>query len=89
MSNGVFGFFMMGVIFVLLSVPFALGVNILAEKLGENRWTWTILMLIPGLNIIFSFYVTFHVVFHVIDSLKAVRAAVGPLPGAVSPSEPA
>lgn len=89
MSNGAFSYFAMLVMFVLLSTPFALGVNILAEKLGENRWVWTTLMLIPGLNMIFGFYVVFHVVCHVVDSLKAVRAAVGPMPEAAPPSDPA
>ena len=89
MSNGAFSYFAMLVVIVLVLTPFALGANLLTEKLGENRWVWTILTLIPGLNVIFGFYVAFHLVCHVVDSLKAMRVAIGAMPEAAPPSDPA
>lgn len=85
MSNHVSVWLIMVVSFVLASAPIALGANILAKKLGESRWLWTILTLIPGVNLIFGIFAVFQLACHVIDSVKEIHADVASPDEATAP----
>ncbi|MDA8232525.1 MAG: hypothetical protein M0006_14410 [Magnetospirillum sp.] len=58
---------------VIFLVPYAVGVFFLAPRLGKNRAVWTILCLIPVVNVIFLLYVSFRVVFCVLDRLDDIQ----------------
>jgi hypothetical protein len=63
---------------LLVMTPFVIGAHLMAPKLGENRWVWTVLAAIPGVNALFGVYVIFCLVFHVVDSLNAIRTGLAP-----------
>jgi hypothetical protein len=59
-------------LFVLTSIPFAIGVAYLAPKMGRNPWLWGILMVIPFINIIPMYIFAFMVAGAILDRLNAI-----------------
>lgn len=59
-------------LFVLTSIPFAIGVAYLAPKMGRNPWLWGILMVIPFVNIIPMYIFAFMVAGAILDRLNAI-----------------
>ena len=58
---------------VAFGIPLAIGNAFLARRLGRSVVLWVILSLIPGINLIFFYYVAYIVVFAVLDRLKLIR----------------
>jgi hypothetical protein len=57
------------IFFLLVGVLIAIGNYHLAKRLGRNRALWVILTIIPGVNIVFLYYVFYQVIYGVLDRL--------------------
>jgi hypothetical protein len=66
-------------VFLLVSIPFAIGNGYLAPRLGKSAAIWVILTLIPIINSFFAIYVFYKVIFAVLD--RSARAAATGAPG--------
>ncbi len=56
--------------FALIGIAFAIGNYFLARRIdGASPVLWAVLSLIPGVNLIFFYYVAYKVVFAVLDRL--------------------
>ena len=56
---------------LFLGIFWAMGNYALARRLGKNKVLWAVLTLIPGVNVIFLYYVFYQVIYGVLDRLPA------------------
>ena len=57
------------VIFLILGVLLAIGNAGIAGRLGKSKALWVILSIVPGVNLIFMYYVFYQIVYGVLDRL--------------------
>lgn len=57
------------VIFIVASIFFAIGNYFLAKRLGKTKWLWALLTLIPGVNIVFLYYMIYQIIYGILDRL--------------------
>ncbi len=60
-------------LFLITSIPFAIGAAYLAPKMGRNPWLWGILMVIPFVNVIPMYIFAFMVAGAILDRLNAIN----------------
>ncbi len=64
---------------IIFSLPLAIGNFFLARRIDNAvPVQWLILTLIPIVNLIFLYYITYKVVFAILDRLNALLARKGP-----------
>jgi hypothetical protein len=56
-------------IFLILGVLLAIGNAGIAGRLGKSKALWVVLSIVPGVNIIFMYYVFYQIVYGVLDRL--------------------
>jgi len=63
------------VIFVIGSIFFAIGNYFIAKRLGKSGPLWAVLTIIPGVNIVFLYYMTYQIIYAILDRLPGARQA--------------
>ena len=63
------------IFFLIIGIFFAIGNAAIARRLGKSSALWAILSLIPGINIIFAYYVFYQVIYGILDRLPAMPRA--------------
>lgn len=77
MEPGTGGDFLTGLLpLLLLSIPFAIGYALVAQRLGKPVWLWVVLGLVPIVNFFFFTYAFFVVVLFIIDRLNELSRKV-------------
>jgi hypothetical protein len=61
---------------LILYIPYLIGVVWLAPKIGQNRWLWLVLMLIPGVNFVAVTIFMFLVAGAILDRLKEMQTVI-------------
>jgi hypothetical protein len=64
-------FFTEMIVFIIISIPFAIGNAALAGRLGRSKAVWAIMTLIPLVNLFFIYYIMYQVIFALLDRLPA------------------
>jgi hypothetical protein len=64
-------------IWTLIGIPLAVGNAFLARRLDRSVALWVILSIIPGVNVVFFYYIVYVVVFRVLDRLSEIADRVG------------
>jgi hypothetical protein len=59
------------VLFLVGSIFFAIGNYFIAKRLGKTKWLWALLTLIPGVNIVFLYYMIYQIIYGILDRLPA------------------
>jgi hypothetical protein len=57
----------------VITIPLAIGNFFLSKRLGRSAAVWLVLSIIPGVNIVFMYYVIYTVVFEILDRLEVLR----------------
>jgi hypothetical protein len=55
--------------FLVLAVLLAIGNAGIAGRLGKSKALWVILSIVPGVNIIFMYYVFYQIIYGILDRL--------------------
>lgn len=63
--------------FLLLMFPLAIGLSLVAGRVGRNKVLWAVLSLVPVVNYFFWIYAFFVVVLHMLDRLNGITAHLG------------
>lgn len=58
--------------FMLISIPFAIGNYLIADRLGKSKGLWVILSFVPGISFLFGIYVFYITAITILDRLKLV-----------------
>ena len=87
MYDGGFGIYGAGLIWwVIVALPFAIGLYFVAGRIGQNQLLWAVLALIPVVNWFFVIYAFFVTVLYALDRLNAMApTAQQPAAGAPAP----
>ena len=62
-------------IFTIAAVFFAIGNYFIAKRLGKSGPLWAVLTIIPGVNIVFLYYMTYQIIYAILDRLPGARQA--------------
>lgn len=57
---------------VLFAILLAIGFNLIAGRMGKSRVLWTVLALVPVVNVFFYVYAWFAIVIYILDRLNAL-----------------
>ncbi len=66
--------------FSIFGIVFAIGNGFVAARLGKSVVLWVVLSLIPGVNVIFLYYVAYAIVIGVLRRLNAIADKIGATP---------
>lgn len=55
---------------IVVSIPIAIGVYLVAGRMGRTQWAWAILAVVPFVNVFFYIYAFFAVLLYVLDRLN-------------------